>query len=381
MSRAGIDWLSRLAPGTAVYTPDGARWDMLDLLAAAGPPRVDLAVTLGVRHRLPARLLAVRVPEEVANQRRRRVREEATRRGKTPSAAQLAWACWTMVVTNVPCALLSLQEALVLLRARWQMELLFKLWKSHGHIDASRSASPGASWLRFSPSSSPSSSPSASPSPRPAPRRAPRHGRPALAPPHRLLGIPRTAPSSKRPRRCVSTPCTWPAPSRARPSSATRSALSSAALPPAVVSTAGTRSPIPTNYCSILPWEAYPDAYGGRPIDAAEVRVFCCPWDENGGSMSATIHDLRRGRAARRAPNASGALADSPERGGACAARARRPDGALRERGGLTSVPARSVVRPPPLAQRPRRADRESQRSTSSVQRRGRKSMSHDSSP
>jgi len=142
MTAQGVYWLSRLAPGTAVYTPDGARWDVLDLLAAQDTTTVDLTVTLGVDHRLPGRLLAVRVPEEVVNQRRRRLRADAKRRGKTPSAGQLAWCAWTIVVTSVPPTLLSLREALVLLRARWQIELLFKLWKSHGHIDESRSAQP-----------------------------------------------------------------------------------------------------------------------------------------------------------------------------------------------------------------------------------------------
>ena len=142
MTAQGVYWLSRLAPGTAVYTPDGARWDVLDLLAAQGTATVDLDVTLGVHQRLPGRLRAVRVPEEVANQRRRRLRAEATRRGRTPSAAQRAWCDWTIVVTSVPPPLLSLRDALVLLRARWQIELLFKLWKSHGHIDESRSVQP-----------------------------------------------------------------------------------------------------------------------------------------------------------------------------------------------------------------------------------------------
>ncbi len=142
MTAQGVYWLSRLAPGTAIYTPDGARWDVLALLAAQGTATVDLTVTLGVDQRLPGRLLAVRVPEEVVNQRRRRLRADAKRRGKTPSAAQLAWCAWTIVVTSVPPTLLSLREALVLLRARWQIELLFKLWKSHGHIDESRSANP-----------------------------------------------------------------------------------------------------------------------------------------------------------------------------------------------------------------------------------------------
>jgi len=118
MTAQGVYWLSRLAPGTAVYTQDGVRWDVLDLLAAQGATTVDLTVTLGVDHRLPARLLAVRVPEEVATQRRHRLRAEAKRRGRTPSAAQRAWCDWTIVVTSVPPALLSLTEALVLLRAR-----------------------------------------------------------------------------------------------------------------------------------------------------------------------------------------------------------------------------------------------------------------------
>jgi hypothetical protein len=39
------------------------------------------------------------------------------------------------LLTDVPAHLLSLQEALVLLRERWQMELLYKLWKQYGRID------------------------------------------------------------------------------------------------------------------------------------------------------------------------------------------------------------------------------------------------------
>ena len=33
-------------------------------------------------------------------------------------------------------------KALVLARARWQIEMLFKLWKNHGHIDEWRSEKP-----------------------------------------------------------------------------------------------------------------------------------------------------------------------------------------------------------------------------------------------
>jgi hypothetical protein len=133
-------WLSRLHFGTAVYDAQGRRWDVVDLLAAQGAvAQVDLPIALGAQQRLPARLLAVRVPQEVADQRRRRLRATARDHGRTPSAARLAWCDWTLLVTNVPPELLSVREALVLARARWQIELLFKLWKSHGHIDESRS--------------------------------------------------------------------------------------------------------------------------------------------------------------------------------------------------------------------------------------------------
>ncbi len=40
MTAQGVYWLSRLVPGTAVYTQDGARWDVLDLLTAQGAATV-----------------------------------------------------------------------------------------------------------------------------------------------------------------------------------------------------------------------------------------------------------------------------------------------------------------------------------------------------
>lgn len=138
----GVFWLSRWQPGTALYTPDGQRHELLPLLAAAADATLDLAVHLGVRQRVPARLLARRVPQEVADERRRRARAAARDKGKAASAQRLALCAWTLFVTNAPPACLTLREALVLARARWQVELLFKLWKSHLRVDEWRSANP-----------------------------------------------------------------------------------------------------------------------------------------------------------------------------------------------------------------------------------------------
>ena len=49
---------------------------------------------------------------------------------------------WTILITNVPHALLSIDEALVLARCRGPIELCWKLWKQVGKVDTWRSAKP-----------------------------------------------------------------------------------------------------------------------------------------------------------------------------------------------------------------------------------------------
>lgn len=133
--------LSRLPPQVAIFDHQGQRCDLLALLRHADAP-LDMDVTIGARHRLAVRLLAVPVPRAVADQRRRRLREAWRDKGRTPSTRILALAAWTVVITTVPTTMLTLPEALVLLRARWQIELLFKLWKSHGQVATWRTQQP-----------------------------------------------------------------------------------------------------------------------------------------------------------------------------------------------------------------------------------------------
>jgi hypothetical protein len=133
--------LSRWYPQTRLFDLSGCPLQLLDLLQEAHPT-LDQAVLLGAKQRIPVRLLALRVPQEVADQRRRRIREEARAKGRTVSPHVLVLAAWTICITTVPQEQLSVTEALVLLRVRWQIELLFKLWKSYGQVDTSRSAQP-----------------------------------------------------------------------------------------------------------------------------------------------------------------------------------------------------------------------------------------------
>jgi hypothetical protein len=142
LSAQDVYWLTRLQAGTAIYDPAGARLDLLALLHPQDLATVDQAILVGSEQRLPCRLLAVRVPQAVADKRRQQLHTEARHKGQTVSAARLALAEWTIFITNTPCDKLTLREALTLARCRWQIELLFKLWKSHGHVDTSRSDHP-----------------------------------------------------------------------------------------------------------------------------------------------------------------------------------------------------------------------------------------------
>ena len=142
LTRQGVFYLSRLQAQTLVFDQSGQVLDLPRVLRACNPEPVDLAVFMGNKHRLPVRLLAAPVEPSVAKERRRRLKLDARRRCQSVSKARLALADWTILVTNTPPDLLSLEEALVLARARWQIELLFKLWKQHGQIDSWRTQKP-----------------------------------------------------------------------------------------------------------------------------------------------------------------------------------------------------------------------------------------------
>jgi hypothetical protein len=142
LDRLGSYWLSRYQTKRGLFDADGHAWELDAFLAQETGDRLDLSIQLGLKERLPCRLLAVRVPLEVAEGRRRKLRQRAKGRGQTPSEKELALCDWTVYVTNAPLELLSLSEAFVLAKLRWQIELIFKLWKSHLFIDEWRTKKP-----------------------------------------------------------------------------------------------------------------------------------------------------------------------------------------------------------------------------------------------
>jgi hypothetical protein len=134
--------LTRRPVGTVLFTPKGQRLCLEHVL----PPKVgqmkELHVLVGAGQRIPMRLLMLRVPKAIGDKRRKDLEADALRRGQPLSPEAMRLADWTLLITDAPAKRLSFEEALVLLRERWQMELLYKLWKQHSQIDQWRTDNP-----------------------------------------------------------------------------------------------------------------------------------------------------------------------------------------------------------------------------------------------
>lgn len=142
IAAADAFFLTRLQDGTGLFTPDGEPLALAALARHCPGDVIDRPIQLGVQHRLAARLVMVRVPPDVAAARRRAVRRKARKKGYQPCRAKLALCAWNVFVTNVPAEQLDVDEVLALARARWQIECLFRHWKSDGRLAWSRSRKP-----------------------------------------------------------------------------------------------------------------------------------------------------------------------------------------------------------------------------------------------
>jgi hypothetical protein len=116
--------LTRPQSSTAFFTEEGKRLQLKAVLPQRVGQTKEMPVLVGIKQRHPMRLLMMRVPSEVAEQRCERLRAEAARLQKQVSDQALELCKWLLLLTDAPAKRLSLQEAIVLQRERWQIELL-----------------------------------------------------------------------------------------------------------------------------------------------------------------------------------------------------------------------------------------------------------------
>ena len=138
-SANGVFWLTRYKVGTRLQTLDGHPLELNPLLQ--GQAAFSLPVRLGSgTSSFSAYLVAAPLSDAAFAQRQTRLKDQVRRHQRPLSHRQSDLAHWTLYLSNIPQ--LSFEQAHTLARTRWQIELLFKLWKSHGKVLCSRSADP-----------------------------------------------------------------------------------------------------------------------------------------------------------------------------------------------------------------------------------------------
>ena len=141
LATAGAYFCCRLNHQTNIYETVAGCVEPVSLeayLLTVAPDRLLLekAIFIGATARVASRLIAVRMPEAVVNARRRMAHKNAKKKGYTPSKAHLTLMAWNLFITNVPSTIWTTATVPKVDPMRWQIELIFKSWKSYLHLAA-----------------------------------------------------------------------------------------------------------------------------------------------------------------------------------------------------------------------------------------------------
>lgn len=135
-------WVMRYKVGTQLFTPEGVAIDLLVSLSSLEDEASEWDCLVGADARLPCRLVAQRVSKAVLKQRQKDLKYWQYKHQQEASVLKWALLGWNIYLTNVPRSLLSTLEVFEVARLRWQIELLFKLWKSETLLDTWRTQNP-----------------------------------------------------------------------------------------------------------------------------------------------------------------------------------------------------------------------------------------------
>jgi hypothetical protein len=122
--------------GFPLETVAGAALDLAAWVQRGrGPYRQTVAVCRLNRQAFQVRVVALRLPPEAAQQARQRALRRASKHSRPVRALTLAMAEGVLLVTTLDVATWPAADVRRLYRARWQVELLFKRWKSLLQLD------------------------------------------------------------------------------------------------------------------------------------------------------------------------------------------------------------------------------------------------------
>jgi len=132
LNEDGIFFISRMKKHVNIFSKkDEPPIDLAKMLKKRGS--LDIEVFLGEKEKLPVRLIALPVKEEIASERRRKARANRDKRC-SPNQEHLYLLGWELFITNVGKEVLSPKDIAELYFIRWRIEIIFKSWKSYFKI-------------------------------------------------------------------------------------------------------------------------------------------------------------------------------------------------------------------------------------------------------
>ena len=132
-------YVSRINYNTQVWlkTPDGfQRLNWQEQIKKMHVEQIDeIAVYLGMDKKVKTRLIIEKVPDDIANQKRRKLKTDKVNKRKVLSKGRLAFCDVNAFLTNTTKEQLSKDHVRAIYGVRWQIEIYFKTWKSYMNID------------------------------------------------------------------------------------------------------------------------------------------------------------------------------------------------------------------------------------------------------
>lgn len=123
----GVFYLSRLKHGVYLFSLDGKKVCLLELLS--GKDILDIKLLCGSEERLPVRLIAIKLDEQQTAERVRKAKKDRDKR-LNHSSEYYTLLGYIVFITNVNEDIWQAVQVGQAYRCRWNVEILFKSWKS-----------------------------------------------------------------------------------------------------------------------------------------------------------------------------------------------------------------------------------------------------------
>lgn len=140
--KEGAFFLNRLPPTLGAYHVKNGKLQPVDwekvhsLMQRCHLPHLALDVFLDQKMTVKARMIIQAVPGQIAQKRVKEAIIAGKRKdGYTPTKQYRIKSHYNIYITNAPEEMVSLSKAPLFYRLRWQIELIFKTWKSLASID------------------------------------------------------------------------------------------------------------------------------------------------------------------------------------------------------------------------------------------------------